>query len=101
MERKPEPNKFNLIISPEVMEKMNRLRILEEDLCEVIELGEESNRRTFDPVKDTYSCYRELGQITYWVEYRKGDEGYEVVNIYTHRMKIKLEGMWNGRKNRS
>lgn len=98
MEKKPEPCKFKLKIGEEAIKKMDQCRVLEEELCEVIELGERSGRRTFDPEKGTYSCYRELGHITYWAEYRKAEGEYEIVNVYTHRMKIKLEGMWNGRK---
>lgn len=98
MEKQPVQCSFRLIIAPEMQEKMNKLKILEEDVCNVIELGETSKRRTFDPQKDTYTCYRELGYITYWVEYRIEGDTYEVVNVYTHRMKIKLEGVWNGRK---
>ncbi len=98
MDNKPETCRFKLKISPETREKMNRLKILEEDVCEVIGLGETSKRRTFDSAKGTYTCYRELGNITYWAEYRQAGEDYEVVNVYTHRMRIKLEGVWNGRK---
>lgn len=110
MEKKPEDCGLRLKISAEVREKMDRRRILEEDLCEVIRLAEASKRRTFDSQKGTYTCYRELGNITYWVEYRKESaeyqvdgvcpvgDAYEIVNAYTHRMKIKLEGVWNGRK---
>lgn len=98
MKEKPEMCKFSLKMRPEIQRKMNTLRILEEDICEVIEQGERLKRRTFDPQKETYTCYRELGHITYWVEYRAVGEDYEIVNVYTHRMKIKLEGVWNGRK---
>ena len=98
MEKKPEECRFRLKIGEEVQKKMDALKILEEDVCRVIALGEDTNRRTFDPEKDTYSCYRESGYITFWVEYRKACDEYEVVNAYTHRMQIKLEGVWNGRK---
>ncbi len=123
MEKKPEDCSFRLKISPEVREKMDRRKILEEDLWEVIRLSGASKRRTYDSQKGTYTCYRELENITYWVEYRPigiekrgldgidregaedqddgacpGDAVYEIVNAYTHRMKIKLEGVWNGRK---
>jgi len=77
---------------------MNKLKILEEDICNVIEFCETTKRRTLDPQKGTYSGYRESGYITYWAEYRIHGDDYEVVNVYTHRMKIKLEGVWNGRK---
>ena len=55
--------------------------------------------------KQTYSAYKEMGHITCWVEYRrlnpddqKEEPPIEVLNVYTHRMKIKLEGVWNGIK---
>lgn len=97
MEEKPSL-KYRLIISPEIRNKMNKLKVLEEDICNVLEIGEEAGRRTFDPKRNTYKCYRELGYITCWVEYRAKEEEYEVINLYTHRMKIELEGVWNGRK---
>ena len=98
MEKKPEQCKFSLRIGEGAQNKMDALKILEDDVCRVIELGESTKRRTFDSQKDTYTCYRESGHITFWVEYRKDGVDYEVVNVYTHRMKIKLEGVWNGRK---
>lgn len=98
MEEKPEKCKYNLMISTETQKKMNQFKILEEDICKVLEITENSARRTFNSQKDTYSCYAELGHITYWVEYRLEGEKYEIINVYTHRMKIELEGVWNGRK---
>lgn len=94
----PEKCKYNFIITPEIQKKMNQLKILEEDLCKVLEVTEDSNRRIFQAQKDTYSCYAELGHITYWMEYRLKGTDYKIVNVYTHRMRIELEGVWNGRK---
>ncbi len=98
MEKESKQCNFDLKIGLEIQEKMNRFKILEEDICNVIELSETSKRRTFNSKKGTYTCYRESGYITYWVEYRIEGNLYEIVNVYTHRMKIKLEGVWNGRK---
>ena len=98
MDKQSDQLMCKLKINEDVQEKMNRMKILDEDLCEVIEFGERTKRRTYDPETRTYTCYRELGHITYWVEYQKTDDGYEVISAYTHRMKIKLEGVWNGRK---
>lgn len=97
MNEKPEM-KYELIINPAVKEKMNALRILEEDICYVLEMGEVHGRRTFFPQADSYKCYREIGRITCWVEYRPHDGRYEICNVYTHRMKIELEVVFNGRK---
>jgi hypothetical protein len=98
METKPEEIGLKLEIPAAVQEKMERLRLIEEDLCSVIQFGEETKRRTFDQSKDTYKCYREIGHITCWVEYRRVGDVYVIVNVYTHRMKIELEAVWNGRK---
>jgi Fe-S oxidoreductase len=98
MEKKPEPCGIRLKIKTEMQDKLSSQKILEEDICNVIEFGETTKRRTFDAQKGTYTCYREIGYITYWVEYRPDGDEYEIVNAYTHRMKIKLEGVWNGRK---
>lgn len=94
----PERCPTKLIINPEIRIKMNDLKILEDDVCKVIEFSESSKRRTFSSQKISYTSYRELGSVTYWVEYRPAGDNYEVFNVYTHRMKIKLEGVWNGRK---
>jgi len=90
--------KYDLIIGPEMKAKMDALKILEEDICHVIEMGELHGRKTFDPQAETYKCYREIGRITCWVEYKPADEAFEVINVYTHRMKIELEVVFNGRK---
>lgn len=97
MENKPELT-YTLSISDEVRDKMNRLRILEEDICYTLEAGEKYGRRTYVPDADSYKCYREIGYITCWVEYRPAGEAYEILNLYTHRMKIELEAVFNGRK---
>ena len=90
--------KYSLIIGSEMKSKMNSLKILEEDICHVIEMGELHGRKTFDPAKETYKCYREIGRITCWVEYKPVGNAYEIINVYTHRMKIELEVVFNGRK---
>lgn len=97
MEKKPELT-YNLIISDEVRDKLNRLRILEEDVCYTLEAGEKYGRRTFVPDNDSYRCYRENGHITCWIEYRVKGDAYEILNAYSHRMKIELEVVFNGRK---
>jgi len=32
-----------------------------------------------------------IGNMTYWVEYHSKDDGYELLNAYSHRMKIEEE----------
>lgn len=100
-------------ISGELAEKLNRDRILEEDVIEVLKFCERTGRRVYHPDRETYSGYREIGYTTYWVEYKSaepetegcgqtaadpGTQSYELINAYAHRMKIELEAVWNGRK---
>ena len=91
-------NEYPLIMEDEVREKVNKQKILEEDICAVIYNAETTGRRTFDPNTGHYKAYKEIGHITCWVEYTPLEQGYEVHNLYTHRMKIELEAVWNGRK---
>lgn len=97
-EMKAYESEYSLTMSEEVREKVNKQKILEEDLCAVIENAERTGRKTFDPNTGHYKAYKEIGYITCWVEYSPLEEGYEIHNLYTHRMKIELEAVWNGRK---
>ena len=75
-----------------------KFKILEEDICTVLEFAERTKRRTLNKQTGTYTCYRESGYVTYWLEYKVNGDEYEIVKFYTHRMKIELEAVWNGRK---
>lgn len=97
-EMEPYESQYNLIMNEEVREKVNKQRILEEDICAVIANAEATGRRTLDTETGHYKAYKEIGYITCWVEYSPLDDGYEIHNLYTHRMKIELEAVWNGRK---
>jgi hypothetical protein len=98
MQDKPEEPECKLLITPQVREKMNKLMLLEADIGNVLTFSLKSKRRTYDQERNTYLCYRELGNITCWLEYRPQGESFEITNIYTHRMKIEIEEVWNGRK---
>ncbi|MDO4176908.1 MAG: NAD(P)-binding protein [Bacillota bacterium] len=99
MTDRPEELKYEITMSEEVRVKVNRARILTEDLANVIERAERTGRRTRNPESGHYKAYNEIGAITLWVEY--GDFGAnkrEIFNVYSHRMQIKLEPVFNGNK---
>lgn len=100
MNTKPEKQAYRLIMSDEVADKVNRLKILEEDICAVIEHAEKTGRRTLSPDTAHYKAYYEIGAITVWVEYANGKEAADRIihNVYSHRMQIQLEAVFNGRK---
>jgi hypothetical protein len=92
-------NPIKLKWEPGVLEKISQQRILEEDILRVIEFCETTKRKVYHAEKKTWSGYREIGFMTYWVEYEEEDvETFLVHNAYSHRMKIELEGVWNGTK---
>ncbi len=101
MVSKPEAMKYNLIIDGEIADKIERLHILEDDICSVIARAEETGRRVRSPETGHYKAYNEIGAITLWVEYSVPDNASadrEIHNVYSHRMQIKLEGVFNGKK---
>ncbi len=76
-------------ISRELKEKLNNKFILESDVYKVITECEQSGNKIFDPEKETFTGYRQIGNMTIWTEYRVQEEGrFELVNAYCHRMKI-------------
>jgi Fe-S oxidoreductase len=96
-EEKMESN-AKLVMSQELKEKLNRELLLEEDVLVVIEACEASGRKVIDAATGHSFGYLEIGHLTYWVEYQQLQEDFEVFNAYSHRMKIELEEIWNGRK---
>jgi hypothetical protein len=90
---------IELVMSAALREKVSKQRILESELAEVISYMEKSGRKIKNIKKNTYSGYKEIGYMTYWVEYEINSKGqYVLHNAYSHRMKIELEDVWNGRK---
>lgn len=90
---------LTLIISDELKEKLNKKRILEKEIAEVIDFCLRTGRTILNSETGTLTGYTTVGKMTYWVEYRPVDEEkrvFEVVNAYSHRLKIELEAVWNG-----
>ncbi|ATW24802.1 pyridine nucleotide-disulfide oxidoreductase/dicluster-binding protein [Candidatus Formimonas warabiya] len=81
-------NNINLHIAPQLKEKLNREMILETDLEAVIAYCESSGRKVFNPESGHFTGHLRIGHLTYWVEYRPTDHGFELINGYSHRMSI-------------
>ncbi len=79
---------IKLIISPDVREKMENRRILDDDVREVISQCREN--RNFFLHKETgyYLGFHTPVNVTFWVEYSETDSGIRIHNAYCHRMKI-------------
>ena len=91
-------NTNRLKMTKELEEKLHKEKILEEDVMSVIEFCERSGRKILSPDSGHFTGYTEIGHITCWAEYEICSDGYILHNAYSHRMKIELEEVWNGRK---
>lgn len=99
MKHQPEQPPYDLEMSAEVLDKVNHKKVLESDICDVISHAESTGRRTKNPENGHFKAYHEIGAITLWVEYSDGEGNRRIIhNVYTHRMQIKLEAVFNGRK---
>ena len=90
-----------LIISSEIEAKINRERILDDDIAAVINFCERTGRKLTDPDSGHNIGYCEIEHMTCWAEYSAVEDGFAVHNAYSHRMKIELEEVWHGRKQKT
>lgn len=99
MNDKPAALPYELKMSPETADKIKHQKILNEDICAVIAHAEETGRRTYSPDTQHYKAYKEIGSVTLWVEYTEEAENIRYIhNMYSHRMQIQLEAVFNGKK---
>ena len=94
----PSENEKRIIISPELRKRLSAERILETDIKDVILFCERTGRKVIHPETGHLSGYSEIGYMTYWVEYKIREDGFELISFYPHRMKIDLEVVWNGKR---
>ena len=88
MPARPEHTRLKLRIPADLAVKMERDRILVEDVQQVIHHAETSGDKLLLPATGRFIAHYRPSLVTYWVEYSiEGDE-YEVCNAYSHRMQI-------------
>ena len=81
-------NGMRIHVSAEIMKKLDYYRLLTGDIEEVISFCEKKDTKVIDAATGNIIVHRETGNITCWVEYRKCDGIYEILNAYSHRMRI-------------
>ena len=84
----PLENAGTLFIPPELLLKMNRKLILEEEVARTIDFCERSGIRLYDRGKDCYYGHLQIGLSTIWATWRGAEGGYTLLNVYSHRIKI-------------
>jgi Fe-S oxidoreductase len=83
-----EYEKMKLVISSDVLKRIDERRILEEDIRKVIYHGETSGKKMRSRDTGSYLAYLQPENVTFWVEYSPREDGFTVLNAYCHRMKI-------------
>jgi Fe-S oxidoreductase len=86
--RPEEYEKLKLIMSPDVLKRIDERRILEEDIRAVIFHAETSGKKMQSRENGNYLAYLQPENVTFWVEYSPHEDGFMVLNAYCHRMKI-------------
>lgn len=79
---------IKLNMTEDVRRRIDQRRILEDDIRKVIAHGERSGKRLKDIRTGHYRACLQPENVTFWVDYSLGDEGFTVHNAYCHRMKI-------------
>jgi Fe-S oxidoreductase len=83
-----EADPVELVISPEVAEVMEKRMVLAEDIRKVIAHAEATGEKMEDRATGRLlASYRPVA-ITYWVEYSVLKQGFEIHNVYSHRMEV-------------
>ena len=83
-----EEQKLNLIVSADVMERLEKRMILLDDVRQVIAHAEKTGQKIWNPEGARFiACYRPAS-VTYWVEYTVQQTGIVVLNAYSHRMEV-------------
>ncbi len=77
-----------LTIPNDVREAMHQRLILIEDLQKAIAWAEETGFKLVSNRTGRFLAHKTLEKVTYWVEYSPSDDGFQVHNAYSHRMKI-------------
>ena len=75
-------------MSEEVRRRIDDRRILEDDIRKVINHAEQSGKRLQNAGIGHFLAYLQSENVTFWVEYSPGNNGFLVHNAYCHRMNI-------------
>ena len=78
---------MELRFAPGIRERLDKRRILDEDLRRVVRNAEATGRRMVSPEGRSLACLRPRN-VTTWVEYTLEGEAVRIHNAWTHRMVV-------------
>ncbi len=77
---------IRLLIAPDVAQRIEKRRILEEDIQKTILHAETTAQKLVRPDNGHVLASFRPHNAFFWVEYLSTDEGFVILNAYTHRM---------------
>lgn len=77
-----------LKISEEILNKMDKMHISEEDVYEVVEFCEQHNQTVLNKETHILTGHLQIGIITYWVQFKREEEYINIHNVYCHRLQL-------------
>lgn len=77
-----------LQMDAEVRDRLDRRRILDDDVKRVIYHAQTSGSRLFHPETGRYKASFKRYKTTFWIEYTPLSDGYQIHNAYAHRMEV-------------
>jgi len=80
--------KILLKMDAAVRDRLDRRRILDDDIKRVIHHAETSGNRLVHPEMGHYKASFKPYKTTFWIEYTPLVDGYEIHNAYAHRMEV-------------
>lgn len=80
--------KLDLELPGEVRETMEKRRIIDDDLKKVLHLTTIKGNWLEHDKSDLRIASEKIGEVTFWVEYRKSNNTYRVKRCWSHRMQI-------------
>jgi len=83
---------IRLHIPKEVERLMENRGILREDLQKTIHHAETTGEKFINPSTGRSLASLRPDRVTYWVEYSRVGEEYQVYSAYSHRMEMKRKG---------
>lgn len=78
----------NMIINQEMADLMEDRGIQQGDLEEVIQTAEAGGVKLIADDKTRFLAKKRLGNFTVYVEYAPAEDGFEVLNMYSHRVTL-------------
>ena len=77
-------------ITDDCRKEMNQRMILESDVRDTMSTLDQ-NGSVWDEKTDEYWTCKRMGEVTFWVKYRKDAASYVIEGAYTHRMEVEGE----------